>query len=112
MSKDSEIEPESTFPALEKPEFKSDIPEYLLKNAGENERYVLMQLSTISQYVEWSVKAQMDTNQAVRRTNGRLIKVEEWKKMFSSWKVLIGGIAALIGVVAAVVEIVFTIKQG
>jgi hypothetical protein len=106
------IEPESTFPVLEKPEFKSDIPPHLIKEVGESERYMLDQLSIVSQYVAWSVKAQMDTNAAVRRTNGRLIKVERWKEMLQSWWVLagvavsvIGGIGALTGIADFVLKI-------
>lgn len=99
------IEPESTYPALEKPEFKSDIPPHLIKDVGESEKYVLEQLSILSQYVNWSVKAQMDTNSAVRRTNGRLIKVERWKSMLQSWWALAVVIIAALGGLGTMISV-------
>jgi len=91
------VEPESTYPVLEKPDFKSDIPPHLIKEIGESERYMLEQLSVVSQYCQWSVKAQMDTNAAVRRTNGRLIRVEKWKEMLQSWWILAGVAVSVLG---------------
>ena len=111
MSEHDSIDVESTFPALEKPELKSDIPPHLVKEVGESERYVLEQLSILSQYATWSIKAEMDTNAAVRRTNGRLMKVEKWKSMMESWWVLAGAVLSIIGGLSALVAVTeFAIK--
>jgi hypothetical protein len=105
MPDQDNIEPESTYPALEKPDFKSDIPPHLVKDVGESERYILEQLSILSQYVSWSVKAQMDTNSAVRRTNGRLIKVERWKTMLQSWWALVMVVMAVLGGLGTIISV-------
>lgn len=99
-------ETESTIPALEKPEFKSDIPPHLLANASENEKYVLEQLSMVMQYVRWSSQVEVDTNHQVRKTNGRVIKLERWKEMFSSWWALLLAILTIVGGMAGLVEVI------
>ena len=93
---------DSIYPPLEKPEFKSQIPEHLLAGASEAEKHIVSQLSVLTQFADWSVHAHMGTNDQVRRTNGRLVRAEtelvhiEEEKQFlrSGWKVLvvIGGV--------------------
>ena len=69
----------STYPPLEKPIFHDIIPAHLLVGIDAQAKYVIEQLSMISQQNEWLIKAATDTNTQVRHTNGRLIKQEEWK---------------------------------
>ena len=98
--------PESSYPELVKPEFKSQIPEHLLANASPAERHMMEQLSMLASFADWSVEAHLSTNSAVRRTNGRLLKAEskldeidkDKQIMSRSWKMLIavgGGLAGL-----------------
>ncbi len=116
-SSDSKPEqlPESSYPELVKPDFKSQIPEHLLANSSAAEKHIMAQLSRLSSFADWSVEAHLSTNGAVRRTNGRLLKAEakleqidEDKKFLDrSWKVLVavgGGLAGLASAVVAIYQ--------
>jgi hypothetical protein len=107
MSDDtSHPEEESTIPELKLPDLKSDIPAHLLAEASPESKYILEQLSVLSQYAKWSAPVLLDSNAQSRRTNGRLLRVEAWKGMFTSWWALlmamitiVGGIAGLVGII-------------
>ena len=113
MSDDSpkHIEDESTYSKLEIPTFKSDIPEPLLMSASDETKYILEQLSILSQYAKWSAPVLIDSNLQSRKTNGRLMRVEAWKAMFSSWWALALGLFAVIGGIAGVVEVLNFIQS-
>lgn len=93
---------ESTYPPLEKPEFKSQIPEHLLANASDAEKHIVSQLSILTQFAEWSTHAHLDIADQTRRTNGRLTRAEtqleridEDKRFLKSgWRlaVVVGGV--------------------
>jgi len=104
------IEEESAYPEVKLPDFKSDIPAPLLANAPEETRYILEQLSVLSQYVKWSAPVMVETNLQVRRTNGRLARVEAWKSMFTSWWGLALGLFAIVGAAAGTVEVIAYLK--
>ena len=108
MSDDStkHIEDESTYPAIILPDFKSDIPSPLLTASSNEEKYILEQLSMLSQYVKWSAPVLISINEQTRKTNGGLQRVEAWKAMFSSWWALALGLFAVIGGVAGIVEVI------
>jgi hypothetical protein len=106
--------PESTYPVLARPEFKSQIPAPLLENASETDRYIMEQLSKLGQFAAWSVDAQLSTNEQVRHTNGRVKRAEsniahiqqDEQKVVWSWKAVakIGG--ALMGLATFIYFIV------
>ena len=117
MSPDSSHEqlPESSYPELVKPEFKSQIPEHLLANASPAEKHMMAQLSRLASFADWSVEAHLSTNGAVRRTNGRLLKAEakledielDKKVLNKSWKMIVavgGGAAGLVSAVVAIYQ--------
>ena len=83
----------STYPQIELPEFHSTIPEHLMRDVSQETRYVMESLNIQTQYIKWLCEAAVDTNQQVRKTNGRLKKVELWKEKLSTWWM---GAAALI----------------
>ena len=108
-SNDQDI-PESTYPVLIKPTFESQIPEPLLEGASPADRYIMEQLSKLSQFADWSVNAHLSTDSSVRKTNGRLIRAERnvadlqkaEDRVIWSWKTLakvgagLGGLACFI----------------
>lgn len=103
MPDEKDIEPESTYPTLERPTFSPDIPPHLLEAVSESEKWILEQLSVTKQFIAWSVEAQLSTHSAVRRTNGRLIRVENWKTKVmniskSWWGIAIGLITVAGGI--------------
>lgn len=67
----------SSYKALEKPEFTPTIPSYLIEGMTEQDRFIVEQMSVMSQYVKWSVDTQMLVHDQVRATNGRLLTVED-----------------------------------
>ncbi len=89
---------DSSYPILQPPgEFHSQIPEHLLVDTSPTERYIMEQISIVRQHMDWSVQAHLSTDRNVRKTNGRLLRVEaevthikEDKKLLKSgWKVLV-----------------------
>lgn len=100
------IEEESTYPEVKLPELKSDIPAHLLSEASPESKYILEQLSVLSQYAKWSAPVMVEMNTQVRKTNGRLLRVEAWKGMFTSWWALLMALVALVGGVAGLIEII------
>ena len=103
-----DVIPDSTYPVLEKPEFHSQIPEHLLAGASDAEKHIMSQLSIMTSFAEWSVRAHMSTNEQVRRTNGRLIKAEgnigdikEDKRFLrSGWKAIVVVAGVISGLVS------------
>ncbi len=115
MSHDQKTVPESSYPSLEHPTFKSQIPEYLLRDATDADKHIMAQLSVLTQFSEWSTKAHISTMESVRKTNGRLIKAEDdivtlkgdKKSVKVGWKVIcfIGGaIVTVASTLAAIYE--------
>lgn len=107
--------PESTYPSLTPPQFTSQIPEYLLKGASDQDLHVMKQLSVMAQISEWSIKAHISTMESVRKTNGRLIRAEEDIKNLQEegqsakieWKTIgkiVGGVMAVLTLAALVYE--------
>jgi hypothetical protein len=108
----------SDYPALEKPVFHDNIPAHLLQNVDEHTKYVIQQLSTISQQNEWLIKAAIDTNKQVRHTNGRVKILESWQtqldekivieklgileKIFNFWTISFAFIVGISSVISAV----------
>lgn len=70
------FEPKSSYPALEKPDFKPNVPSFLLEGASEQDRYIIEQLSLVNQYAQWAVTTELSTHEQVLKTNGRLLKAE------------------------------------
>lgn len=105
-------EDDSTYPRIELPEFNSSIPEHLLENVSKENRFVMENLSIQTQYIKWLCQAAVDTNQQVRKTNGRLIKVENWKEKLSQWWVAAAAIFAVSGTATLLIaKIVKTVSD-
>jgi hypothetical protein len=113
MSQHDETVPESSYPSLIAPEFTSQIPEYLLKDASDQDKHILAQLSVMAQISEWSVKAHISTMESVRKTNGRLIRAEEDIKALQEdkkflkrgWKTVVAVAGVLAGVIAFLIQV-------
>lgn len=111
--------PESTYPALERPEFKSQIPVHLLAEASDADKHIMGELSKLGQFSHWSVDAHISTMESVRKTNGRLIRAEEKIKdleddrtsFVRGWRLIVaicviigsfaGFISTLVGIISA-----------
>ncbi len=116
MSHDHDVVPDSTYPPLEPPgEFKSQIPEHLLKGASETDRYIMAQMSIMRQYSDWSVKALLSQSKDIRLTNGKVRRAgqdiedlkADRKNVKIGWKVISG----IVGGIAAVVTFVLMVYQ-
>lgn len=117
MSKDHTAAP--TYPPLEKPDLKSQIPSHLLADASGAEKHIISELSILRQFSEWSIRAHMDTHSGVLHTNGRLLKAEseiedlkEDKRSFTyGWRAIVavaGFIAGIISFIALIYQTFFT----
>ena len=106
------IAQDSTYPKLELPEFESTIPPHLLTGVSRENQFVMENINIQTQYIKWLCEAAIDTNQQVRKTNGRLKKVESWKDKISSIWVTAGAIltfsGTLIMIVSKLYKTVFT----
>lgn len=56
------------------PEFKSDIPNHLLNQCDEKEKWMYETLSKVSQQVTWLMEKTQDSNEQIRYTNGKVNK--------------------------------------
>lgn len=107
--------PESSYPSLTVPQFQSQIPDYLLKDASDQDKHIMAQLSVLTQVSEWSIKAHISTMESVRRTNGRLIRAEEDIKSLKGneqfvkvgWKV----VAKITAIIVGALSLIATIYQ-
>ena len=72
MSSSDESKPpfKSSYPELTRPDFKPNVPDFLLENASDQDKYIISQLSLVNQYAQWSVNTEMSTHEQVLRTNG------------------------------------------
>ena len=102
-------EDDSTYPKIELPEFKSDIPEHLLNSVSPESKYMLEQLSKLNQSASWMVNVLVDVNQQVRKTNGRVIALETWRdrimSIATSWWGILGALGTLVMAIAAAIEV-------
>ena len=90
----SETKP-SQYPAVVKPEFKSDIPPHLLKKLSEQERWMCESISTIQAATTWLVDRAVGDNTIYRQIDQRVTTVEEWKTFFSGKWAVLGGTAVV-----------------
>ena len=97
------IAEDSTYPVIELPEFDSTIPEHLLHDVSKENRFVMENINIQTQYIKWLCQAAVDTNHQVRKTNGRLKKVESWKEKLSNWWVAALAIFTVSGTAALVI---------
>ncbi len=118
MSEHDDVIPDSTYPPLEPPgEFKSQIPEHLLGQMSDTDRYMLEQMSILRQHNDWSTKAHIGLDRNVRMTNGRLRRAEsdianlkdDKRSVKVGWKVIaavVGGIVTLTGLVIGILQLI------
>ena len=93
MSEDN-LNNTSNYPELKMPEYESSIPEHLLEGVSKDTKFIMENLNIQTQYIKWLCEAAINTNEQVRKTNGRLTKVEEWKnRLTSGWSITAAAIA-------------------
>lgn len=109
---DHNTEHESTYPPLNLPTFESEIPEHLLKGVSQETRFVMENINIQTQYIKWLCEAAIDTNLQVRRTNGRLKRVEVWKDKINNGWVVTAAVMTFLGTVVLVLAKVFKALQG
>jgi hypothetical protein len=105
-------ENESTYPELHVKEFESEIPEHLLVGVSEETRFVMENINIQTQYIKWLCNAVIDTNLQVRRTNGRLRRVELWKDKINNWWVVSAAIVTFLGTLILIFSKVMKALQG
>lgn len=98
---------DSTYPIIELPDFHSTIPEHLLQDVSRENRFVMENLNIQTQYIKWLCESAVDTNHQVRKTNGRLKKVETWKEKLSAWWVAAAAIITFGGTASLLVAKLF-----
>ena len=83
----SDPQPSNQVQELQIPEFKSNIPEYILKNiekegqeSGEHLKYILEALSVLQQQSNWQTEMLAKTYKQTLKTNGRTNRLEENKE--------------------------------
>lgn len=108
--------PDSTYAPLQPPpEFKSQIPEYLLADASPQDKHIMAELSIGAQCNRWLVNALVETHAQVRRTNGRLLRAEgdikdlkgDTNTVKVGWKL----VAKVTGMVVVAVTLLATVYQ-
>ena len=103
----SKEEQESLYTELEMPEFDSAIPEHLLKGITDENKFVMENISMQTQYIKWLCEAAINTNHQVRKTNGRLMRVEEWKNKLSNGWITGAAIFTFLGTISVVIAKIY-----
>ena len=67
-----EVAAASEYEPLEKPEFRPNVPGFLLEGASTQDRFIIETLSVLSQHAEWSTAAHIQTHNELRYTNGKV----------------------------------------
>jgi hypothetical protein len=88
------IIPDSLYPVMERPHFESQIPEHLLKDVSESDKFVMSSLSKLLQESDWTIEAMLLTHDQLRHTNGRLVRAENqietaksnWGALNKGWR--------------------------
>jgi hypothetical protein len=72
-------EDDSDIPEIKLPDggFKAELPDSLLHECSEKDRYLYESLGQMKEYIRWSAPIMVDLNKQVRRTNGRVTKSED-----------------------------------
>ncbi len=107
-------EADSSYPELTRPFFQSAVPQHLLAEASPADCYVMNELSKLSQAMAWSVEAHLAGNYQTRKTDERLIVVEDRvqkeqnfrKSVLGGWRFVVGAGAACAGVVAFLIHVI------
>lgn len=75
---------DSDIPEVKIPDngFKSDLPDFLLEGCSPKDKYMFEILGEVKHYMNWSAPIIVDSNLQVRKTNGRVNKLED---QISSW---------------------------
>ena len=107
MVNDRDIEKDSDYPPIEIPRFVPVIPDHLLGGLSPEMRYLVEQSSIQSQSQQWLCEKMRDTNLQVRKTNGRLKKVENWKEKLTSFTSLsLFGAVTLSAILGLILKII------
>jgi hypothetical protein len=80
-----DIEYSSDYPAITVPDFKPEIPNHLLSDLTPEMRHLIEQGSVQAQAMKWLCEKMRDTNVQIRKTNGRLKKVEAWREKLTGF---------------------------
>ena len=120
-SDDSSLSSGSTYPPLEKPDaFKSQIPDHLMIEASNAERFIMSQLSVLTQFADWSVKAHLSQDRQLRFTNGTVrrhtteITTLQTDKQFvlTGWRAVVAAGGIVSGITAFVILIYKALSGG
>ncbi len=70
----------TSIPQLSTPEFKPAIPEYMLKGIKDDtSRYIIEQISIMSQQSSWQTHKIMNIHDYTRSINGTVIELEQFR---------------------------------
>ena len=70
-------------------------------------KFVMENISMQTQYIKWLCEAVINTNHQVRKTNGRLMRVEEWKSKLSNGWVAGAAIFTFLGTISVVIAKIY-----
>lgn len=102
---------QSRYPEINIPEFKSNIPESLLRDKDEVEKLLYNSINIQSQQLNWLVKTAKENNTQLRITNGRVNVNEQWRKKISSGWALIAVITSFLGSILAIILTIMKIME-
>lgn len=70
----------SSIPSLDLPDFKPNIPEYMLNDVDkQSERYLIEQMSVMTQQSAWQTHKLMNIYDYTRSINGKVIELEQFR---------------------------------
>ncbi len=86
-----------------KPEFKSQVPEHLLKNASPQEKWITEQLSIQHQQNEWMIDRLTDGDRRFERVEKDLAETRETVAKHEAIRIKLSAKSSIIGYIAAAI---------
>lgn len=100
----AEDAPKSRHPILqEPPEFKATVPEHLLKQMSESERYMVEAISRQEQQFAWVTSSLHQVDGKVIITDTQLQEVHRDVKKINEWRTFFSGRWAVVSALAVVI---------
>lgn len=74
----------SSIPELQIPTFESQLPPHLGATLSLEMRYLMTEINMINQKQDYLIRVACDSNLQVRRTNGKVLRLQDWQRRATS----------------------------
>lgn len=80
---EEDLDPDLTIPRLEVPEFRAVVRPEDADNLSQRDRQLVLAVSVVEQKLDFLIEALVSNNRQARFLEGRLVRVEKWRRKLS-----------------------------